>query len=182
MKIITESELFTQENIAIIEERYKALFVCDTCLKARGGGWINEAVAVFWNRDPANIPVGGSAYFGMFHRYEPPNFKKSQLMITNAISAIENVITGIVAENGDIIFSRFRHDYRGSPDGSVWIDGGRDYTRYGFHRALTAGGELVGLQIKNGMLGIVPLKETREEVRSPIPTPELQNSGGWESK
>ena len=37
----------------------------------------------------------------------------------------------VVAANGDVIYSRYRHDYRHSPDGSVWIDGGRDYTRSG---------------------------------------------------
>ena len=106
-------------------------------------------MAVFWNRDPANIPEGGSAYFGMFHRYEPPDFKKGTLMITNAISAAETEITGIVAQNGDVIYSRYRHDYRGSPDGSVWIDGGRDYVRHGGF------GSLVTLQMNDGVLGVV---------------------------
>lgn len=152
MNIITKSELFTPVGIAKAEENYNALFVCDTCLKAQGGGWINQAVAVFWNKDPANIPDGGSAYFGLYHRYEPPDFKKSSLMITNAISAAENGITGVMAENGDVIYSRYRHDYRGSPDGSVWIDGGRDYTRYGYNRAVKDWGDLVDLQIKDGVL------------------------------
>lgn len=157
MNIIIGSELFTPKNIAIIEEKKTALFVCDTCLKGVEGGWINQSVAVFWNKDPANIPEGGSAYFGMFHRWEPPTFDSDSgtLMITNAISAAENVITGIVAENGDVIYSRYRWDYRGSPDGSVWIDGGRDYVRYGFYRAVKQGGQLVELNIKEGVLCVV---------------------------
>lgn len=164
MNIIITSELFTPEGIANVEKKYDALFVCDTCLKNREGGWINRAVAVFWNKDLTKIPKGGSAYFGLFHRYEPPNFKKGLLMITNAISAAETEITGIVAENGDVIWSRYRWDYRTSPDGSVWIDGGRDYIRYGFHRAMKVvgadvdarSGKLVKLQIVDGVLRVVP--------------------------
>ena len=57
--------------------------------------------------------------------------RPSKLMICNAISAVEHPIWGVVAENGDVIYSRFRHDYRWSPDKSVMIDGGRDYTRWG---------------------------------------------------
>ena len=153
MKILIESELFSPESVAKIEENYNALYVCETCLRGRGGplgqglaGWINQSVAVFWNKDPANIPAGGSAYFGLYHRYEPPDFKKGTLMITNAISAVETDITGIKAVNGDIIYSRYRHDYRGSPDGSVWIDGGRDYVRSGNF------GNLVNLRIVDGVL------------------------------
>ncbi len=66
-------------------------------------------------------------------------------MITNAITATETIITGIKAQNGEIIYSRYRHDYRESKDGSVFIDGGRDYTRH-------SGGELVELKIINGEL------------------------------
>jgi len=146
MNIIIESELFTPEGIAKIEEKCHALFVCDTCLKTAGGGWANEAVAVFWNKDPANIPAGGSAYFGLHYRFDPPDFKKGVLMICNAISAAETDIAGIKADNGDIIYSRYRWDYRGSPDGSVWIDGGRDYTRCG------GPGNLVTLRIHEGKL------------------------------
>jgi hypothetical protein len=50
------------------------------------------------------------------------------LIISDGISATETFV-GIVAENGDIIYSRFRHDYRTSEDKSVSIDGGREYTR-----------------------------------------------------
>ena len=126
MKILNESELFKPENIVKIEKEYDALFVCDTCLKKTGGGWVNHAVAVFWNKDPANIPEGGSAYFGLFHRYVPPDFRQGPLIITNAISAIETDIIGMVAHNGDVIYSRYRNDYRGSPEGAVGVGGGRE--------------------------------------------------------
>jgi hypothetical protein len=50
-------------------------------------------------------------------------------MITNGAFVEEQNFQGIIADNGDIIFSRSRHDYRVSDDESVWIDGGREYTR-----------------------------------------------------
>jgi hypothetical protein len=52
-------------------------------------------------------------------------------MITNAMSAFEHPILGAVADDGEIVVSGYRHDYRRSKDGTVFIDGGRDYTKYG---------------------------------------------------
>ena len=110
---------------------------------------MNTPMAVFWNEDPANIPAGGSAWFGLYYRPEYPDPEAPMtLVIVNAISATQHPIIGVVADNGDIIYSRYRHDYRGSPDGSVWVDGGRDYLRYG-------GGRTVELEIKEGMLCVV---------------------------
>ena len=42
---------------------------------------------------------------------------------------MEPLITAAVAADGEIIYSRCRHDYNVSKDRSAWIDGGRDYTR-----------------------------------------------------
>jgi hypothetical protein len=146
MNIITKSDIFTPENIAKIEEMKQAKYVCETCLKGKHG-WVNNNVAVFWNKDPANIPAGGSAWFGLFYDVMTGN-----LMITNAISATEHIIHGVLAENGDVIYSKYRHDYRVSPDGSVFIDGGRDYYRGG----LLAPERHICLKIVEGDLVAVP--------------------------
>ncbi len=148
MRILNESEIFSAENIAKIEEMKHAKYVCETCLKGKGGGWINQPVAIFWNKDPANIPAGGSAWFGLFYKYEGPD-ADAPLMITNAISATETPITGVVAMNGDVIYSRYRHDYRLSPDGTAMVDGGRDYLRTG-----PVGLGTVTLEIHDGELVI----------------------------
>lgn len=152
-KILKDSELFSAENILRIEDKQNAVYVCETCLKGVGGGWINSPVAVFWNTDPANIPPGGSAWFGMFFKYDADSAETGKigpLMITNAISAVENKITGVVAKNGDIIYSRYRHDYRLSPDGTAMVDGGRDYLRSG-----PLGIGTVDLAILDGLLTVV---------------------------
>ena len=151
MKILKDSEIFTPAGIGKIEKLKNAVFVCETCLKGPNG-WVNNPVAVFWNTDPANIPPGGSAWFGMFYRYvELLPEEAPRLYITNAISAVETPITGVVAVNDDVIYSRYRHDYRVSPDGTAMVDGGRDYLRTG-----PVGQGTVTLEIHDCELLIVP--------------------------
>ena len=131
MKVLTESEIFLAVEIAEMEKHYDAKYVCETCVKNSEGGWVNKPVAVFYHSNPENVPVGGTRWFGLFLKYDylEPGVPSS-LHIVNAVSAANTDIQGIEAANGDVIYSRYRHDYRQSPDRSVWIDGGRDYTRY----------------------------------------------------
>lgn len=151
MNILCESERFSPKQLEKIEAHYAASYVCETCLKARGGGWINSFVSVFYQSDLSKVPEGGSQWFGLFFKSvslieDIPR----QLHIANAISAVENDIEGIIAKNGDVIYSRYRHDYRWSPDLSVMIDGGRDYTR-----TSACPNGMVTLRIVEGELTIV---------------------------
>lgn len=133
MNVITTSERFSAEELVKIEAHYEAKYVCETCLRGKGGGWTNQAVSVFYQPDPSKVPEGGSQWFGLFllDRFSLDPDAPQQLCIVNAISAVEEDIQGVVAANGDVIYSQYRHDYRHSEDGTVWIDGGRDYTRSG---------------------------------------------------
>jgi len=135
MKIITEPELFTRNNSVGIEGYYDADYVCETCLRSTSGGWVNFPVAIFYQPELFRVPEGGSQWFGIYRKAINPFDENSetQLTITNAISAVEEDIQGIMAKNGDVIYSHYRHDYRHSEDGTVWIDGGRDYTRSGLY-------------------------------------------------
>ena len=132
--INTKSTLFDAIDIKKLENAYKAKYVCETCIKVNNA-WTDNPIAIFYATEPH---PKGSNYLGIYYH-------KGLLMITNAITATETTIVGIKANNGEIIYSRCRHDYRESSDGSVFIDGGRDYTRHG-------GGELVELKIINGEL------------------------------
>jgi hypothetical protein len=67
--------------------------------------------------------------------------ERGDLMISNAESAFSEPIAGVLTEDGEVIVSRFRHDYV-TKDGQV-IDGGRDYTR-------SSGGKFVEVTVKNG--------------------------------
>lgn len=151
-RILIESELFTPEGIASIEENHSAKYVCETCVKNSRGNWPTRAVAIFYQPDPDKVPEGGSQWFGIFMLHDPlDDTVPPRAMICNAISAVEQDITGIVAENGDIIYSRHRHDYRWSEDKTVMIDGGRDYDRHNL------GGPLVTMRIMEDRLIVVRL-------------------------
>jgi hypothetical protein len=116
--IKNESILFSEDTISRLEEVYRAVYVCDSQLKTKNG-WSENPVAVFYTVHPH---PEGSNYFGIFVRDKVP-------MICNAETALEP-FTGAVKKNGDIVYSRFRHDYV-EFDGAYSIDGGRDYVRLG---------------------------------------------------
>jgi hypothetical protein len=129
--IKNEPWLFTQEQVATIEKTKKAKYVCDTEQK-------NNTVAVFYGESAH--PVSGSRYFALYYTQIDGN-----LMITDGSFIESQEIAGVVADNGDIIYSRFRHDYRESKDGSVMVDGGRSYLR-------TNTKNTIRLYVKDGLL------------------------------
>lgn len=133
MQLINDSLIFTQDNIEKIEKLKSAKYVCDTTNKG-------TPVAVFYG-DVAH-PESGSKYFGLYRDHE------NRLMITDGSFIEEQEIEGVVAQNGDVVFSRHRHDYRPSPDGTVFIDGGREYTR-------TNAVNRVTLLVRDGVLRIL---------------------------
>lgn len=118
--IITKSSLFDEDQIKAFEEAKDAKYIFETCIKDKHGSWANDLFAIFYQETPH---PRGSNYFALYYDYAT-----HKLMIADGISATEP-FTGAVAKNGDIIFSRYRHDMRSSPDKSVIIDGGRDYVK-----------------------------------------------------
>jgi hypothetical protein len=119
------------ENIERIEKVRNAKYVCDTEHQ-------EKHVAVFYGDTPH--PDSGSRYFALYYA--------DSLMITNGAFIESQEIAGAIADNGDVIYSRFRHDYHTSPDGSVFIDGGRAYTK-------TNTKNLVTLLVREGVLRIL---------------------------
>ena len=121
-------------KVAEIEKKYSAKYVGEFCLKTKDGGWANEAASIFYQKIP---PVAGySHYFALIKQ-------NGQIFITSGASAVEGTILGIKAKNGEIIYSQFRNDYRTSKDNSVFIDGGRDYTKSSLN-------ELIPMNIVDG--------------------------------
>lgn len=116
--IDTKPYFFEEYIIPVIEEKYNAKYVCETCIKNQYG-WRNEPSLIFYS---VKKHPDGSHYFAISID------DHGNLVISDGISATEPFV-GVIAENGDIIYSRFRHDYRTSEDKSVSIDGGREYTR-----------------------------------------------------
>lgn len=123
-----EPQAIQQANIETIEKHYDGKYLGDFCLKAEGGGWANKPVAIFYQYQP-RPDIAESPYFGIY--WKPVDItdpdSDCDLTITDGSSAFSEPIQCVIADNGEIIYSRYRHDYRESSDGSVTIDGGRDY-------------------------------------------------------
>ena len=111
-------------NIPAVEDRFNGKFIGDFCIKTNNGSWSEEPLAVFYNDNP-DVEKGHSNYFAIGVA------GSDKVFITRGDSAFDDLITGIVADDGEVIFSRYRHDFVTSYDDSVWIDGGRDYCRFG---------------------------------------------------
>lgn len=134
-------------NIKKVEEHYDAKFIGDFCLKTVREGWSETPLAIFYANNP-DVSQGHTHYFGVFVR-------DGLLYITKGDSAFEEPITGIIADNGEVVFSRYRHDFTYSTDQSVWIDGGRDYCRSSIPK-----NGMVQLTIDKDKLVIIPGSQT----------------------
>jgi hypothetical protein len=107
-------------DILSVEQRKNAVYMGDFCMKMKSGEWSEDTVMVFFNETPPDPTY--SQYFGLF-------VSEQIVYIKNAVSASIGHWNGLVADDGEIIYSRCRHDFRSSRDGSVSVDGGRDYFR-----------------------------------------------------
>jgi hypothetical protein len=85
-------------------------------------------VCVFWQEkliDPAH-----SHYFAIY-------LSGGAAVISDGSDAEGSWLGGTHPETGEVIFSRFRHDFRKCVDGSFFCDGGRQYFRRGGHMIQT---------------------------------------------
>ena len=127
MKLINKPLVFTEDSIKKIEETKEAKWVIDT-------EYQGILCSVFYQENP---PSGMSNYFALYstvvNPHEVMDGKEAQrkFMITDGSWITKLEITGIEAANGDVIMSHYRHHMNYSEDGSVFIDGGNAYTRYG---------------------------------------------------
>ena len=118
--IVNSGRADVQFNIAKVEQHYGAKFVGQFCLKDKNGNWVNSPADVYWQATP---PVAGySNYFALI-------IQKGSAYITDASIVGSTIISAVEADDGEIIYSRFRHHYIISKDGSTFIDGGRDYVK-----------------------------------------------------
>lgn len=104
-------------NIGKVERQYNAQYVADLCLMDLDGRWSRNPAAIFWQETPPRPDY--SNYFGIL-------VERRQIFITSGRSVAEGDWFGAEAENGEIIFSRFRDDHRVSRDGTASVEGGRD--------------------------------------------------------
>ena len=124
-----------------VEKKYNVKFVCETPIKLKSG-WYETSSLIFYSEEPH---PQGSNYMA-FSVFPTGMEGEGQLTITDGFSATKGYITGIVDED-EVIYSRYRHDYRVGKTG-VFIDGGRDYVR-------SSGGKLVEMIINEGRLEVI---------------------------
>lgn len=113
-------EYFAGADIEGVEKHYNAKYVGTFAIKGRYG-WTEQPALIFYNEVPPNPAY--SQYFALVRR-------DGTWYVTDGSSVAETPIAGIQhPETGEIIFSRWRHDYRQFKDGSGAIDGGFDYIK-----------------------------------------------------
>ena len=131
VKIPENGYWFKKDGIRKIEENYGATYMGYWCTKSPNGNWNESPVDVFYQPNP-DTSLGHTNYFGMFIKTDPYTGKSSgNVYITEASSAFSDPIAGIHTDDGEVIVSRYRHDY--VEKGPYMIDGGRDYTRASMH-------------------------------------------------
>ena len=107
-------------NTERVESSLGGQYICDLSILDSHGMWTYHPVSVFWQPNPKPTHTH---YFGIFID------DAGRPVICNALSAAEITWPGMVSDEGEIIFSRFRRDYRVSRDKSVSVDGGQDLFR-----------------------------------------------------
>ena len=134
MPIPKEGYFFSKEQIEKIEELRSAKYMGYWCLRSRNGGWTEQPFDVFYQKelsDPSH-----SHYFALMRR-------DGEIFIANGESAFAEVITALLTKEGSVLVSRYRHDYVAASPGE-FIDGGRDYLRWGGQ------GQLANFAVKDG--------------------------------
>lgn len=111
------NRIFGSDATESIEKTYNAKYVIDACLKAADGSWINSPAAIFHTEvaHPA-----GSNYMALYWSEIHNGW-----MITDGIGAVEGVFNGVLFDDGELVHSRFRHDYFVHRE--AMADGARDY-------------------------------------------------------
>ncbi len=125
LRWINKGAQYTNIDVSRAEHYYSgAVYIAELSIIGKHG-WTEEPVSVFWNPNP-NMKLGHKHYFGLFQDHQ------GWWAICDATSVTNGVWPGLEADSGEIIFSRFHHDYRAClTDRAIWIDGGREYTRHG---------------------------------------------------
>lgn len=113
------NRMLPDDLIKDIESKYNAKYVIDSCLKSDSGNWLNFPAAFFYTEEKH---PEGSNYFA-FYKLEGSTY------ITNGIRISEGVFNGFLFEDGELVHSRYRHDWFEHRE--AMVDGGRDYFRCG---------------------------------------------------
>lgn len=112
--------LYPEINVSKVEEKYRAKFICETQIRSKEGGWSDIPVQIY--HQPMRTDPSHNEHFAIY-------IYGDHLMIADGSSAAEPMDAVRIKSSGEIIYSRFRHDFRGASTANVFVDGGRDYIR-----------------------------------------------------
>lgn len=159
-------------DLDYVEQRYNAKYVGDFCIRTKFGWQQDSCAAIFWQETP---PVAGySNYFALVFQMSHIDDKPT-LFITSGASAFEKPIVGIVADNGEVVHSRYAHDFRSSTDFSVTIDGGQDYVRLVGDKSMNA--RQVHIIVDGPNISFKPIEVSQSEVDADSILDEIMSPG-----
>lgn len=152
---VEHGDTYWNIDIPKVEKYYGAKFVGEFPVPTPfpdGDNYLDIPAAIFWR--PENLRTANfSEYFGLIN---PEG--KGKFTVFNA-KYITNYIFNGLKKNNSIIYSRYRHDFRGfieNEEGGPYVDGGFDYFKYGGDLTDT---EIVRLQVVEGIITELPPKE-----------------------
>jgi len=109
----------TAEGIRQVEQIRNCRYVCEWSTVSGDGDISQTPMMIFWN-DVAHPQ--GSNWMALFSA-------GGSYYVRDGISASRLPIRAYISDEGEAIFSKHRHDFRSSCDGTITVDGGRDYTK-----------------------------------------------------
>jgi hypothetical protein len=117
-----------------VEAKYNATFVGQLPILLPKGVWSCGFADIFYQAIPT--VDGYSNYFVLYMDVD------DLIKIMSGESAVQGIIRAVRANDGEIIYSRGRHDFVYSSDNSCFIGGDRDYIK--------SDRQIIGLKIIDG--------------------------------
>lgn len=147
LKIAAAEKTFAKQTGGVVR------YVGQLCVRTNGE-WSESPVAVFWSEklsDPSH-----KHYFGIYRQ-------NGSTFICDATSVSQGVWFGSMHEvTGEVLFSRYRHDFRNSRDKKFFVDGGREYSRAGGYSIPT------WINFHEGIPAVIDPKTLTEEERDAL--------------
>lgn len=146
---------FTPELIGKILEHHKGSlpqFIEEIACKNTTGNYTPWGAAVFWQETPPQ-PEWSNWFAYQFQEFDTmvgDEPAKGRRLVITGLKTFDPVVEAILEptmEGGRVAISRFGHDFVQTPSG-LFIDGGRDYTRFGGWEDEKSKPELVRLNLK----------------------------------
>lgn len=123
LRFASHAPFWEMLSIPKCEKKYNAIYIGDFALPAKSGGFTEQPAAVFYAPNP-DVSKGHKHLFGIFI------LNQNTMTICDASAVAEMEWNGVIAQNGEVLISTYRHDCKISEDQTAMVDGGQDYIRF----------------------------------------------------